>query len=103
MKEGRLLCATIVICCLAMQVPGIIQASGNEKQQKTEKAEKAKVIQVDTEVTTDHPEYEEGIACNDCHEMKLDAQTTATQVWLTGESPGRAAGEGVMPQAALWK
>jgi len=103
MKEGTLLYTVIVICGLAMFLPAINQASDNEKQQKTEKAEQAKVIQVDAEVTTDHPEYEEGIACNDCHEMKLDAKTTATQVWLSGESPGRAAGEGVMPQDALWK
>lgn len=103
MKEGKVLYTAIAICGLAMFLPTINQASNNEKQQNTEKTEKAKVIQIDAEVTTDHPEYEEGITCNDCHEMKLDAQTTATQVWLTGESPGRAAGEGVMPQNALWK
>jgi nitroimidazol reductase NimA-like FMN-containing flavoprotein (pyridoxamine 5'-phosphate oxidase superfamily) len=28
---------------------------------------------------------------------------TTTQVWLTGKSPGRAAGEGVMPKDQTWK
>jgi nitroimidazol reductase NimA-like FMN-containing flavoprotein (pyridoxamine 5'-phosphate oxidase superfamily) len=75
MKEGKLLYTAIAICSLTMLLPTINQASNNEKQQKTEKTGKANVIQIDAEVTTDHPEYEEGIACNDCHEMKLDAQT----------------------------
>jgi nitroimidazol reductase NimA-like FMN-containing flavoprotein (pyridoxamine 5'-phosphate oxidase superfamily) len=103
MKTGRVVYLVLFIVCVGICCNGITLAANSEKEQKTEKAEKAKVIQVDEAVTTDHPEYEEGIACNDCHEMKLDAQTTATQVWLTGESPGRAAGEGVMPQDALWK
>ena len=103
MKGGTVICTAISILSLVLLVQGRAQTTDSVKQQQAEKADDAKAIEVDAQVTADHPEYEEGISCNDCHEMKLDAQTTATQVWLTGESPGRAAGEGVMPQDALWK
>jgi len=63
----------------------------------------AKEIDVGAELVDTHPEVEEGLSCNDCHEIKLDANTTATQIWLAGESPGRAAGEGVMPKDKLWE
>lgn len=103
MKGGTVICTAITILSLVLLVQGRAQTTDSVKQQQAEKADDAKAIEVDAQVTADHPEYEEGISCNDCHEMKLDAQTTATQVWLTGQSPGRAAGEGVMPQDALWK
>ncbi len=51
----------------------------------------------------DHPPIEEGITCNDCHEVKLDARTTATEVWLTGDYLKWKAGEGVMPKDKLWE
>jgi general stress protein 26 len=63
----------------------------------------AGAIDAAAQVGSGHPEYEPGISCNDCHEVKYDAQTTATQVWLYEESPGKAKGEGVMPRERIWQ
>lgn len=65
--------------------------------------EKAKAIDTKEQKTTNHPEIPEGVSCNDCHEVKYDANTTATQVWLAGETPGKKAGEGVMPKDKIWE
>ncbi|MBN2031358.1 pyridoxamine 5'-phosphate oxidase family protein [bacterium] len=59
-------------------------------------AKEAKAIEVEASLTDDHPAIEEGITCADCHEIKLDAKTTATQIWLTGEYLGFAKNEGAM-------
>lgn len=103
MKTGRFLCLALLITCVGIYCNGIALAADSVKEQKEEKKEPAKAIDAYVEISTDHPEFEEGVTCNDCHEIKLDANTTATQVWLSGESPGRAAGEGVMPQDKLLK
>lgn len=49
-------------------------------------------------ISPDHPEVEAGLSCVDCHSVKLDAQTTATKGWLSGDYLKYAAGEGVMGQ-----
>ena len=67
------------------------------------KETKAKAIDTKEQKTSNHPEIPEGVSCNDCHEVKYDANTTATQVWLTGESPAKKAGEGVMPKDKIWQ
>jgi len=104
MGKKRIFFVTLLICSVGLGVYGLPEASSKEEQKKSEeKAGEAKAIDAGIEVTGDHPEIEEGISCNDCHEIKLDAKTTATQIWLTGESPGRAPGEGVMPKDKLWK
>jgi len=36
------------------------------------------------------------VTCNDCHELKLDARTTATEAWLAGDYLKWKAGEGGM-------
>lgn len=64
---------------------------------------KAKAIDSTEEATSNHPDIPEGVSCNDCHEVKYDANTTATQVWLAGETPGKKAGEGVMPKDKIWE
>ena len=64
-----------------------------------EKSEKAK--QIDAAAATispNHPEIPQGVTCNDCHEVKLDAKTTATEVWLNGQYIKYAPGQGIMPQ-----
>jgi hypothetical protein len=78
-----------------------VPAAGESKEQKAQAAAKT----IDTAATADsnHPEIPAGVSCNDCHEIKIDANTTATQVWLSGESPGRKAGEGLMPKDKLWQ
>lgn len=49
-----------------------------------------------------HPEIEAGMSCNDCHEIAIDAGTTATQIWLTGDYLNWKAGEGIMPKEKVW-
>lgn len=63
----------------------------------------AKPIEVNASIGEDHPEIEEGISCNDCHEVKLDAKTTATEVWLTGDYLKWKAGEGIMEKEKVWE
>jgi nitroimidazol reductase NimA-like FMN-containing flavoprotein (pyridoxamine 5'-phosphate oxidase superfamily) len=77
-------------------------AAEKKAQKKQETVTKAKSIDPKATVDNNHPEFEPGYSCNDCHEIKLDAKTTATQVWLSGESPGKKAGEGVMPKEQVW-
>lgn len=59
-------------------------------------AKEATAIEAEASLSDDHPVIEEGITCADCHEIKLDAKTTATQIWLTGEYLGFAKNEGAM-------
>ena len=66
------------------------------KEVKVDAAKEAKAIEVEASLSDDHPAIEEGVTCADCHEIKLDAKTTATQVWLTGEYLGFAKNEGAM-------
>ncbi len=82
--------SVILSLCLSFSVFG-------EEREKTVTAE-AKPIEVNASIEEDHPAIEEGVTCNDCHEIKLDANTTATQVWLTGDYLKWKAGEGIMPK-----
>jgi hypothetical protein len=66
------------------------------KDVKVQAEKEAKPIEVEASLSDDHPVIEEGVTCADCHEIKLDAKTTATQVWLTGEYLGFAKNEGAM-------
>jgi len=72
------------------------------KEEKPAPAE-AKPIDADASITEEHPAIEEGVSCNDCHEVKLDAKTAATEVWLAGDYLKWSAGEGVMPKEKVWK
>lgn len=72
-------------------------------EEKVTAISEAQPIDVDASLNENHPAIEEGITCNDCHELKLDAKTTATEAWLTGEYLKWKAGEGVMPQDKLWE
>ena len=93
-----------LICFIGYQ--GMLSAADKKapkEQAKTEQAAKAKSIDTSATLDNTHPEVEAGFSCNDCHEIKLDAKTTATQVWLSGESPGKKAGEGLMPKEKVWE
>ena len=76
---------------------------GYSKEEKKPTQSEAKPIQADASITDEHPAIEEGMTCNDCHEIKLDANTTATEVWLTGDYLKWKAGEGIMPKKKLWE
>lgn len=71
---------------------------------KTEPAKtEAKSIDAAAKYESKHPAIEPGLACNDCHEIKLDANTTATQLWLSGEWGAKKAGEGIMSKEQVWQ
>lgn len=106
MKEWRKFFVTPVICCMA----GMIAcATFTSKESATIQEEsemivsEAKSIDAVAETDNNHPPIEPGLSCNDCHEIKLDANTTATQLWISGEWGAKEAGEGVMPKDQLWK
>ncbi|MCP4714321.1 MAG: hypothetical protein GY868_04315, partial [Deltaproteobacteria bacterium] len=86
-------CLTAVSCSLL---------SAKETKQVTAAA-KAKAIDAAAKADSGHPEVEPGLSCNDCHELKLDAKTTATQAYLFDESPGFAKGAGVLPRDKVWQ
>lgn len=90
--------AALMVACTVLFLAGPVTA-------ETKKAEpaKAKTIRVDADIEKDHPPFEEGITCNDCHEIQLDAGTTATQVWISGDYLNWQAGEGIMPKEKIWK
>ena len=54
-------------------------------------------------IDSEHPAVEEGISCNDCHEIDLDAFSNATEAWLTGDYLRFKAGEGIMPREKIWE
>lgn len=82
---------------------GSLVLAGTSTAEKADsQSKKAEEIAASSDVTTSHPEIPEGVSCNDCHTMTIDANTTATQVWLGGEYLGKAEGEGRMTDEQLW-
>ncbi len=103
MRNRRSFLGLVLIVCFIAGFYSIITAADTKKQQSKETPAKAQAIDASAEVSSEHPDIPEGISCSDCHEMKLDAKTTATQVWLNGEYLGKKKGEGVMTDDQLWK
>lgn len=101
MKRGRFICFVLFCAWVGIFFTVVQTPADSDTKPEPEQKKEAKAIDAYVEISGDHPEFEEGVTCNDCHEIKLDANTTATQVWLSGESPGRSAGEGVMPADKL--
>jgi len=82
---------------LCIMVLGCFVAYGTAGAAEKKAAAKAKQIDASASVISpNHPEIPKGVSCNDCHEVKLDANTTATQVWLKGQYVKYAPGQGVM-------
>jgi len=102
MQQTKVSMIFLIIAVFIATFCSPIIASDKEKQLKKGQ-EKAKSIDVKAEVDNNHPPIEPGLSCNDCHEVKVDAKTTATQSWVSGEWGGKKAGEGVMPMDQLWK
>ena len=103
MKRVRRLYGFVVTLCFIAGFSSLVAAQDTSTPKKEQAEVKAQAIDASAEVVSDHPEIPEGVSCNDCHEMKLDAKTTATQVWLYGEYLGKSEGEGVMSRKTLWK
>ena len=98
-KVSRTLTALVLACLAAF----FFSTAGAADKKPAPADTKAKVIDAKEQKTSNHPEIPGGISCNDCHEMKLDANTTATKVWLEGDTPGKKAGEGVMAKEKVWE
>ena len=94
---GIVLISGILIWC----VYGTTKGYG--KEEKKPVTAEAKPINADASVTDEHPAIEEGVTCNDCHEINLDAYTTATEAWLVGDYLKWKAGEGIMPKKKVWE
>lgn len=94
---GIVLISGILIWC----VYGTTKGYG--KEEKKPATAEAKPINADASVTDEHPAIEEGVTCNDCHEINLDAYTTATEAWLVGDYLKWKAGEGIMPKKKVWE
>ena len=105
MKKLILGCIAVltVICFIGYCGAIAAEKKASKDQKKSAQQTKAKSIDAAATLDSNHPPYEPGYTCNDCHEIKVDAKTTATQIWLYGESPGKKAGEGVMPKDKLWQ
>ncbi len=81
----------------------IVLLSGTAGTAYAEAAPVKEINAASAGISPNHPEVEAGVSCVDCHSVKLDAQTTATKSWLSGDYLKYAAGEGVMGPADLKK
>jgi len=86
----------------SLLIIGIYAANATAETENKPAESTAKKIEATATIESDHPAVEEGISCNDCHEITLDANTAATQAWLTGDYLKFKAGEGIMPRDQLW-
>lgn len=104
MNIREIIFVVFTACLIGSGLYAFSEAEGKEDPQtiihdgpKTE----AKDIAAAAVIDENHPEIEEGITCNDCHEVKVDASTTATQVWLTGDYANFVANEGSMTNSQV--
>jgi hypothetical protein len=99
-KKVNMQCALIAVMALCLYSGASGANAGKQEkapaQHQVEKKAETKEIAATTGVSKDHPEIPEGITCVDCHEIKLDARTTATEVWLRGKYLKYNENEGVM-------
>ena len=104
MNKQKILITLIAVWLVALGGYGVQPATGKEKKQAPA-AEQKKAASIDAaaKLSENHPDFEEGTSCNDCHEVKLDAKTTATQAWLYGDYLSWKKGEGIMPKDKLWE
>jgi len=97
MRSAGVKSATIA----AMFIFFLGSAQAAEVKQDAE-AKRAGQIEANAPARENHPEIEPGTSCNDCHEIKLDAKTSATQVWISGDYLKWKAGEGIMAKEQVW-
>lgn len=107
MKLRNTFCSICLVLCLVWLTACMTTRSNEtvflQEDAENQLVEKAEEINAEAELTDNHPEVEEGISCNDCHEIKLDAQTTATQAWMNGDYLSWSANEGIMSEAEIWE
>ena len=107
MKKGGNICLMCLVFYFVLVTACMTTKSSEtvliQEEEAKELVGNAQEINAEAELTDNHPEVEEGISCNDCHEIKLDAKTTATQVWMKGDYLSWSANEGIMSKDETWK
>ncbi len=107
MKMRNMICSICLIFCFVLVTACMTTKSREtvliQEEESKELVGNAQEINAEAELTDNHPEVEEGISCNDCHEIKLDAKTTATQVWMKGDYLSWSANEGIMSKDEIWE
>jgi len=107
MKMRNMISSIFLIFCLVWLTACMTTKSSEtvliQEEEAKELVGNAQEINAEAELTDNHPEVDEGISCNDCHEIKLDAKTTATQVWVNGDYLSWNANEGIMSKDEIWK
>ena len=106
MNKQKLLIAFIAAGLVIFGGYAVQPATEKKEEQASAKMEaagqkKAESIEAGAQLSENHPAIEEGVTCNDCHEVKLDAKTSATQAWLYGDYLMWKANEGIMPKNKL--
>lgn len=102
-KQNRFIILILIVSgLLALGGYWILSETEKKENQAAEKKpaiqqKKAESIEAGAQLSESHPEIEPGMSCNDCHEIKLDAKTSATQAWLYGDYLMWKANEGIMP------
>jgi general stress protein 26 len=92
----------IIFTCTVLAFSLSISNGAYGEEAKEPAVPEAQLIDANAALNENHPAIEEGVTCNDCHELKLDARTTATEAWLTGDYLKWKAGEGIMPKEKVW-
>ncbi len=82
----------ICILCWAFDTA----AKDDSEKEKASVDKEVSAIEASADVSEDHPEIPEGVTCADCHQIQIDAESTATQVWLDGNYAGFSKGDGAM-------
>lgn len=95
MKTWKCLNLFVINAFIILSLSATLLVYGKGKNEPV--TTKAKAIEAEASLSDDHPAIEEGVTCADCHEITLDANTTATQVWLTGSYAGFNPNEGIIP------
>lgn len=104
MNKQKFLIAVIAAGLVTLGGYGVHPATAKDKKQApAAEQKKAETIDATAKLSDTHPQIEPGTSCNDCHEIKLDAKTSATQVWLYGNYLMWKANEGIMPKDQLKK
>jgi hypothetical protein len=106
MNKQKLSVTLIVAGLVALGGYGVLSATEKKEKQASVRKEsagqkKTESIEAGAQLSENHPVVEEGVTCNDCHEIKLDAKTSATQAWLYGDYLMWKANEGIMPKNKL--
>jgi nitroimidazol reductase NimA-like FMN-containing flavoprotein (pyridoxamine 5'-phosphate oxidase superfamily) len=98
MKTRQLVIGCAVLCAGGIWLGSVI-AGTQEPRDMHSDVQKTPAVEIGATagISPDHPEIPAGVSCVDCHEVAVDAATSATEVWLRGNYIKYGEGEGIMP------